>query len=242
MANIEINTTQNVTIEYELAPLRDRIIAYILDLLIMTGIYILALFLFMMISKGKNMELFFFLFVLPMFLFYSLLFEIFNNGRSLGKAALNIKVVKITGQEPSLNDYITRWVFRMIDIYFSLGALASFLISSSDKNQRLGDILANTTIIKYKPNYNLHLSDLINRTTIENYQPKFPEVRKFKEEDMLLVKTVIERVRQYPNQAHYEALNLLVEKIKGQMNLKETPRDKVEFLKTLLKDYIILTR
>jgi hypothetical protein len=151
-------------------------------------------------------------------------------------------VVKITGQEPSLNDYLTRWVFRMIDIYFSLGALASFLISSSDKNQRLGDILANTTIIKYKPNYNLNLSDLINRTTIENYQPKYPEVRKFKEEDMLLVKTVIERVRQYPNQAHYEALNTLVEKIKSQMNLKDIPRDKIEFLKTLLKDYIILTR
>ena len=34
MQNISIQTTQNVTIDYELATLRDRILAYLLDFLV----------------------------------------------------------------------------------------------------------------------------------------------------------------------------------------------------------------
>ena len=43
MKNIEIKTTQNVVLEYELADLRDRILAFLLDLIILViGILILS--------------------------------------------------------------------------------------------------------------------------------------------------------------------------------------------------------
>lgn len=242
MPKIEIKTAQNVSIEYELAPLKDRILAFILDFMIMGGSIILLLFLYLMISNGGGSEYFMYLIGVPVFLFYNLCFEIFNRGRSLGKAALKIRVVKLNGEEPTLNDYLTRWVFRMVDIYFSLGAIASFLISSSQKNQRLGDILANTAVLKYKPDYSFSLSDLLNRETLTTYQPRFPEVRKFREEDMLVVKTMLDRVSLYQNDAHEDALIMLTENIARQLQLKEVPMNRVEFLKTLLKDYIILTR
>lgn len=242
MSNIEINTSQNVTIEYQLASLKDRVFAFLLDFLIIVfSIFFLLIFSIMVLGENKA-QYALYLVAIPLFFFYSLLFEIFNGGKSPGKAALRIRVVKINGQEATLNDFLTRWVFRMIDIYFSLGSVASFLVSSSDKNQRLGDILASTTLIRYRPDYSFNLSDLLNRASVENYEPKFPEVRKFREEDMLLVKTMIERIRMYPNQAHYEALNMLVDKIRTELNIKEAPKNKIEFLKIILKDYIVLTR
>ena len=58
---------------------------------------------------------------------------------------------------------------------------------------------------------------------------------------MLLVKETLKKYIKYPNVAHKKAFDLLVEKITTELNLK-TPKNKVDFLKTLLKDYILLTR
>ncbi len=46
---------------------------------------------------------------------------------------MRLKVVKISGEEAGLTDYITRWTFRLVDIHFSLGSIAGMLISSSQK-------------------------------------------------------------------------------------------------------------
>jgi uncharacterized RDD family membrane protein YckC len=242
MPKIEIKTAQNVSIEYELASLRDRILAYLLDFIIIIGSIIILRLIYYLVMGGSYTEYFDYFIGIPIFFFYALAFELLNQGKSIGKLAMGIRVVKLNGEEPTLNDYLTRWAFRMVDIYFSVGIVASFLITSSQKSQRLGDILAGTTVLKYKPDYSFHLSDLLNRETLDSYEPKYPDVRKFREEDMLLVKTMIDRISLYRNDAHAEALNMLAETIAKQLQLREVPRNKVEFLRTLLKDYIILTR
>lgn len=242
MANIEIITSQNVSIEYELASLKDRVLAYIIDILIMMGgLFVLMIFYFIF-TGGKKEDYFLYIFVIPVFIFYTLFFEIFNNGKSLGKGVMKIKVVKINGLEPNLNDYLTRWAFRMVDIYLSFGSVAAFLVSSSGKHQRMGDLVADTTVIRYRPHYNFNLDEILKRTTVENFQPLYPGVRKFSEEDMLLVKNTIERYYAYPNNAHIEALYMLIDKIRKELNLKELPKNKIEFLKTILKEYVIMTR
>jgi hypothetical protein len=52
---------------------------------------------------------------------------------------------------------------------------------------------------------------------------------------------MLKKTTQYPNEAHKRAFDLLVEKIATELDLK-IPKNKVDFLKTLLKDYIVLTR
>ncbi len=59
---------------------------------------------------------------------------------------------------------------------------------------------------------------------------------------MLLIKNIIARYRSYPNQAHQEVVNQLVEKLQQELDINEIPRNKIEFLKTLIRDYIVLTR
>jgi len=62
------------------------------------------------------------------------------------------------------------------------------------------------------------------------------------EKDMLLIKSIITRSRIYKNQAHRDVVNDLVLKLKDELNLDKIPPNKVEFLKTLIRDYIVLTR
>ncbi len=242
MSKIDITTTQNVTIEYELAPLSERIFAYMIDAVVMFGIILLLWSIFIPSTGYFYQSAVFYLVLLPVFLFYSLASEVFMNGQSLGKKIFGIKVVKLNGEEASLNDYIIRWTFRMVDIYFSFGTLASLLIGSSSKHQRLGDILANTAIIKVKSSFHLRLNDILKINSLENYEVTYPSVRQFSEKDMLLIKTTISRFQRFPNVAHKETLNNLVKNVSEKMQIKEKPKDKVQFLKTLIRDYIVLTR
>lgn len=243
MASIEIVTSQNVPIEYELGGLRDRALAFLLDFVIIVGGILIIMLLFLMADPSRDAWLYIQFFVMiPIFFFYTLCMEIFNDGQSVGKMALRIKVVKLNGSEVTLSDYFIRWMFRMVDIYFSLGSIASMLVGSSDKGQRMGDIVANTTVIRLQPKHLMSLNDLLRIGTIDNYTPKFPEVKRLNEEDMLIVKTVIERYNKFPNPAHKQALEMTAKAIAKNIGVDKIPVNRTEFLKVVLRDYVVLTR
>ncbi len=242
MRTIEITTTQNVTIEYELASFRDRFFAFFLDFLIL-NFSILFLYLSWMYVFGTDRsDYFLYLVLLPLYLFYSPASEIWMNGQSLGKKAIGIKVAKLNGKQALISDYLIRWAFRLVDIWFSSGTIAAVLVNSTVRGQRLGDMLAHTTVVKTRSSLSIEIADVLRINTRENYEPTYPQVRGLSESDMLLIKSVIERTRKYNNKAHIEAQDMLVQKLKSVLDIAETPKDNVAFLKTLLNDYIVLTR
>lgn len=243
MRTIDITTTQNVTIQYELADLKDRFFAWIIDVVIFTVGLLLLFFLAVSVVKNERTGIYFmYLIVLPIILFYTLVSEILMDGQTIGKKALKLRVVKLNGRQPSLSDYLFRWAFRGLDIYFSLGALGAVLVSSSARAQRMGDLVSNTVVVRTQPQMNFKLSDILRINTLSDYQPKYPEVKKFSEDDMLLVKQTIERARRYPNDAHKQAVQLLVQKLSEQMGIEPPKTDLMGFLRTLVSDYIVLTR
>lgn len=232
-------------IEYELAALRDRFIALLIDVIIV-GVSWYGIVFLLMEFGGWYFDRFLstILGLLPLLglVLYQLCMEIFSNGQSIGKKALGLKVVRIDGQEPSLGDYLLRAVFHLIDTFFSFGIIGALMISSSDKNQRLGDMTATTTVIKKKGNQQFKLSDIMTINTIEDYEPIYPEVKNLAEKDLLVVKSTLLRYRNHPNNAHLQAINALTKKLAGLMDIKEVPTNNIDFLKTLIKDYIVLTR
>lgn len=242
MKTIEITTTQNVTIEYELATFRDRFFAFFLDFWIL-NIGLLLLFLFWYwITGNAGTNYFLYLVLIPIYVFYSLASEVWMNGQTLGKKAIGIKVAKLNGKQPVVSDYLIRWAFRLVDIWFSSGTIAAVMVNSTTKGQRLGDMLAHTTVIKVRSTLNIEMADVLRINTRENYEPRYVQVRNLNESDMLLIKSVIERTKKYNNAAHRDALNQLVDKLRTVLNIAEVPKDKIAFLKTLLNDYIVLTR
>jgi uncharacterized RDD family membrane protein YckC len=242
MKNIEIKTTQNVVLQYELADLRDRVLAFAIDFvaIIVTISFLSAIGMSAMsTTTGRTI---FSIFLLSIFFFYSLAFEVLNNGQSLGKMALRIQVIKTAGGRATFPDYAARWVFRMVDIYFSLGGIASILIASSAKAQRIGDIVANTAVVKLTPKMNLKLKDLLTIHSQDSYTPVYPLAKHLKEEDVLLIKATLDRSKKYNNDAHEEALQLLSAKVSEVVEADDHHRDNRHFLQTVMKDYVVLTR
>ncbi|MCE2734457.1 MAG: RDD family protein [Chryseotalea sp.] len=243
MKNIDIVTTQNVTLEYELADLRDRMIAFLIDFLIIWAIIgILSVIGFNIFYLSNTGGVVFGVFLGCVFIFYSLAFEVFNNGQSLGKKAMKIQVIKLKGGRASFSDYAARWAFRMIDIYFSLGGVASFLIASSVKAQRIGDVVAQTAVIKLEPKLDLKLTDVLGIQSKENYTPQFPEVKQLKDEDILLVKQVVERYQQYKNDAHKQRVLEMSASLRDVLKIDRPVTEPLKFLQTIIKDYIVATR
>ena len=247
MKTIEIKTTQNVTIEYELASLWERFLAFLIDTLVIAVVYTILTVLILN-GLSENMDemtwIISVVVTLPMilFIFYQLLSEVLADGQSWGKKAMGIKVVRLDGQEPGLSDYLLRAVFHFVDTFLSLTALAALFISSSAQRQRLGDMTANTSVVRVKFSLRFRLEDILKINSLQDYEPEYPEVRQLSEQDMLLIKNIISRYRKYQNEAHQKVVDELVARIQQQLDIREIPRDKITFLKTLIRDYIVLTR
>lgn len=243
MKTIQIVTPQNVLIEHELASVILRAIAFAVDqvaiILFVVFAYVFAEILGM---SGAMADMFFYVFVLPIYFLYSLIFEWRNYGQTLGKMMIGLKVRRLDGNEIGFTEAATRWMMRIVDIFATAGSLAALLISSTERGQRLGDILAGTMVIRQVPGNSVSLDQLLNINTKENYQPVYPQVQRLKEEDVVLIKQTLVRSSKYPNDAHKTAVNTLVKKLEDLLEISAENKAPNEFLRTLIKDYIVLTR
>lgn len=248
MRSISINTTQNVAIDYELAGIMERILAFMLDTIIVI-VYSLLVFtistlggLTTLDENGIGAFIVGVVFIFPVIMGYHLFCEALWNGQSIGKKALGIKVVKCNGQQMDMGDYGKRWMFRLLDILLSAGAVAILTILSNDYNQRLGDIVGDTCVVKTKPRNQISIKDILKIKTQENYEPKYEGVVRFTEEDMLLLKNTLDRAKTTPNEHYKKLLIELTEKICKELDIAEIPKKRTAFLKTILTDFIVLTR
>lgn len=240
MKSIEITTTQNVTIQYGLASIWDRAIALVVDIAVIAIVSLILWGLQAWLFPSATILLMY-LVILPFFLLYSLAFEQLNNGQSLGKMALKLRVIRMDGERVNFFDYLMRWMFRAFDIYFSFGGIAVLSVVSTTNSQRIGDLLANTVVVNVGKTERMKLDNLLKLNKMDKYVITYPQVLKMPEEAMLIVKETLTKQMKQNNFAHQKALDLLVEKMEAELELK-APENKVQFLKTLLKDYIVLTR
>lgn len=237
MENLSISTTQNVNIDYQLASVGDRIFAYIIDAFIQF-IYSLIIFL-SFYSINNDVEWWITLFLLPV-VFYHLLCEAFLNGQSFGKMAMKIRAIKIDGSELRFIDCFVRWIFRLVDFSLPIGGvLVGFLtIIIGGKGQRIGDIVAKTTVLKITPKGSLTSTAYIELE--EGYQPKYPEVSLLSDTDMQTVKEVLliaSKDNQYTNIGAPHPLVLKTKEVVIKKMKIESDQPSKEFLTSILKDY-----
>lgn len=241
MANIGVETTQHVQLNYKPASVSDRILAYIVDVMV-TGMYYVAISL---IGKdgsevsdptfGDNtIWLGMLLIFLPTWL-YHLVLEIFWNGYTVGKWVMGIRVVKMDGTRPGIIAYLIRWFFRIFEITFTSGGLALMTVLINGKGQRLGDIAARTTVIKVKKN--TKLSDTVFDSVKDDYEPIFPQVMELADEDISLINEVLSSRDKYETSTWINMLYKMKSVIEQKMGVHDHKLEAVEFLKQVKKDY-----
>jgi uncharacterized RDD family membrane protein YckC len=176
--------------------------------------------------------------------FFTLASEMIGQGQSIGKKAVGLKIVKINGDKLTFYDYFSRWSMRLMDIYFSVGAIAVLLIGSNNKAQRIGDILADTTVIKIKGDYDFSLSEILklNQKRKESYEFQFPLAYRLSDNDVIVLKSLLYRLDVYNNIEHIQALDMAVERLKEILELTEAPKNKKGFISKVISEYVVLTR
>lgn len=248
MESLDIPTSQQVVINYDLATLGERAGAFLADLFLWGFVYYLIVSLLMytvgILIQESGMSRYFVFALFPIFLLmvYHLAFELWNNGQSPGKRMLGLRVIRLDGREPRLSDFLLRAVFLLVDVVLSLGMIAGILIAAGSKRQRLGDLTAQTAVVRTHSRMHFQLKDLVRIDSLEDYSPVYPQVRHLAEPQMLLIKNTLARYRDYENPANAEILRQLVAQMKEMLDIRETSETPTEFLKTLIKDYILLTR
>lgn len=233
MTKIKITTSQNIEIEYELASIFDRILAWLLDIVIIVG-YVLIAALVATVAAGEPSRGLFALVSLPA-LFYHLCCEWFFRGQSVGKMALRIKVVRVDGSPANVGNYMLRWIFRLLEVnpMIFYGAVAIGAIAFSARGQRFGDMMAGTTVIKL--DRKVSLSDTILATNRDGYQPMFPEVTKLDDTDVNTIRDVLKQLRLEGDQSVLNACANRVCHVLGVTPPKNMNAE--QFLRYVLKDY-----
>ena len=96
---------------------------------------------------GMGMMIGFFLLPFSGLLYYIVLEGPKGGGQTFGKKMLGIKVTTEDGGVPSYGAAAIRNILRIIDGLF-MYLVGAALIHTSDKNQRLGDTMAKTIVVK----------------------------------------------------------------------------------------------
>lgn len=229
--SIAIRTSQNVLLEYEPASIGDRILATLIDYVVILGWFILTLAVpaAMRIPTGTYYVI---LIVLLPVALYDLICEWLLNGRTVGKLALETRVVMLDGSQPGLGAYLIRWLLRIVEsVLFFGGVVAVVTVAANGKGQRLGDIAAGTTVVKVKPA--VSLNDVLARPLPATYRIQFPDVRLLSDRDVTVVRDVLQR-------GDGSVLTRTADKIKEVTGIQSNLESRA-FLEMVLDDYQFIT-
>lgn len=236
MKIMEFENTQGITLQYPVANLMERIISFVLDFIILGIILSILSFLFGWLG-GTVLSI---VILAPVFIFYALAFELLNNGRSPGKMIMGLKVMRVDGRSVTPYDYLMRWMFRWIDIYMSFGSLASITVGATPRGQRVGDMLADTSVIRVR-SMRVSIDRLMSLSNLSDYKPQFPQVVDLEEKQIVLIKESLDRYKKYRNAGHSDLLEELANRVAVALNVEKTDHPN-QFLRTVIKDYVYLTR
>ncbi len=235
MQKIRITTPQNIDIDYKIAGLGERIVARLIDYGIFMVLFLVFVIIASLLTRSFPGDLVWTIAVIiwsALFIFYDLVCELFYNGQSVGKKVMKIKVISLDGAQATMSQYLLRWLFRLIDFGLTsqLGGLIT--VAVSEKNQRIGDLVAGTTLVSTHPRS--HINQLVLIPVQDAYEPVFPQVVQLSEEDIALAQEVIYHF--IKNRNNMVVYNLAIN-IQQLLDVKPTNMNEMVFLQTIIKDY-----
>lgn len=147
--SIQIVTPENIAFHYHLAGPFPRLLAFLIDALTIAAFVILMMLALVLLFPlfGVAGFGFYFLAVFIIFWGYGGILETFWNGQTLGKRALNLRVVSTSGLPINAAQAMLRNILRFVDLLF-YATLGGASMSLTRRFQRLGDLAAQTMVVR----------------------------------------------------------------------------------------------
>lgn len=258
MSIIQIATPFNIDLEFEIAEFHKRLFAYIIDF------FILLMYLMVMknlyygrfdnVSRSimeSHIGIDILTISVPMLL-YSLVSEVLMHGQTIGKKIMKIRVISLEGGEPTLGQYLIRWMFRAWEwpflfgyVFYSTGSIIAYIfitgllgivvviiIGITKKSQRIGDVAANTVVVNTKSKLSVH-DTVFMEISQPDYVVKFPEVLKLTDRDINTIKNVVNHFYKTHNA---DTAGKVANKVQSVLKIS-TNMFAIDFLEKLLADY-----
>lgn len=266
MSIVRVATNFNIDIEFTAPPFYRRLMAWVIDIIILFIYTIIArrFFVWFVGSFGWEEEyvvMFYAVYMLLLlpFILYHVVLEATMNGQSIGKKIMKMKVVSENGGRPSLSQLIIRWLIRTSD--YTLIILLVLFANSQGTGFKVDWLLGIaiallfTDLILVNTRNHQRLGDILAHTVLINekqnekitdtvflevsdqYVPQYPQIMQLSDRDINALKGIIDAARKHKD--HQIAI-MAAEKIKAHLKI-DTHLDPEQFLEVLLKDYNYLS-
>jgi uncharacterized RDD family membrane protein YckC len=148
-------TPEAVPLEFQTANVGSRILAYVIDMAVVVAGIFAGLFAVALLGQATDVvvpdwvAITIVLVLLPSWwLGYFIAFETLWRGRTPGKAALGLRVVTTEGAPVRFRHAAIRSLLGIVDIAIASGFFAVMFILLTRDNQRLGDLVAGTLVLR----------------------------------------------------------------------------------------------
>lgn len=236
---LNIDTPENVVFGYEVVGIGSRFLAALIDTTIIGLLLVAAnaILIFVLLGGFDSPSLgnSFVLALLSLISFaffwgYYIFFEMRWNGSSPGKRQVGIRVIRADGTPITLAESVIRNLVRLVDFLpgaYGLGLVTMFI---DNKARRLGDLAANTLVVREQTAVSLEsLSQATTSTnpvtsrapgTAEREAAKWP-VDKLNEADIQLAESLLQRYNDLPN--GFTLANQILTRLVERMELPSNP-------------------
>jgi uncharacterized RDD family membrane protein YckC len=148
-----IVTPEAVVLEFETAGLASRLGAAFLDALVQVSLLVVVLLAAFGLSEaglelGGLAQGSLYVFIFLLLFGYPTAFETMWRGRTLGKAAMGLRVVTIEGGPVRFRHAAIRAMLGLFDKYLFSGLVGVIAVLVTPRNQRIGDLVAGTIVLR----------------------------------------------------------------------------------------------
>jgi uncharacterized RDD family membrane protein YckC len=147
----DLVTGEAVVLELRLAKLASRLLSLLIDLAVQLVLWVVGLLViggFANSADDAAASAIRLVFLVLVIVGYPVAFETLSRGRTLGKLALGLRVVREDGGPIRFRHALVRALAEVIEIWLTVGIVALVVSLASSQGKRLGDYLAGTVVVR----------------------------------------------------------------------------------------------
>jgi uncharacterized RDD family membrane protein YckC len=223
---LTIETPEHIALEFPLASAGSRFLAIAIDTLIQFGaLFVLGLIAALTTSafSAAATWVIAILLLLGFVLYYGYFacFEGLWSGQTPGKRAIRLRVITTSGRPITFYDSLLRNLLRIVDQvpgFYAVGLVSVFL---TERNQRLGDLAADTVVVAEQPIAQGHVPRRTRPGAVHRGAARLSA------EELAVIETFLSRREEVPYDVRRETASAIAARVRRQLNMPadDTVRD-----------------